>query len=235
MRNPIEMEFAVNLDVPKGKNKIFSFLQIRPIVESNDVNNIVPEDFDLKDSIIYSESALGNGKYDHIKDFVYVKPEAFKSEATRNIALAVEKINAKFSEEDKQYILVGPGRWGSSDPWLGIPVTWSQISEAKVIIESGLENYRIDPSQGTHFFQNLTSFKVGYFTINPFIGDGHYDIDYLNKMDAVYEDEFIRHIRFKDYLTVIIEGRKNKALILKEGVTIKHPEDNDEILDEGFM
>jgi hypothetical protein len=235
MRNPIEIEFAVNLDVPKGKNKIFSFLQIRPIVESNDVNNIVPDNFDKNDSIIYSESALGNGKYDHIKDFVYVKPEAFKSEATRDIANAVDKINKKFEDKGEQYILIGPGRWGSSDPWLGIPVTWSQISSAKVIIESGLENYRIDPSQGTHFFQNLTSFKVGYFTINPFIGDGHYDIDYLNKMDAVYEDEFIRHIRFKDYLTVIIEGRKNKALILKEGVTIKHPEDNDEILDEGFM
>lgn len=235
MRNPIEIEFAVNLDVPKGKNKIFSFLQIRPIVESNDVNNIVPDDFDINDSIIYSESALGNGKYDHIKDFIYVKPEAFNSAATRDIATAVEQINKKFEKNDEQYVLIGPGRWGSSDPWLGIPVTWSQISSAKVIIESGLENYRIDPSQGTHFFQNLTSFKVGYFTINPFIGDGHYDIDYLNKMDAVYEDEYIRHIKFKDYLTIIIEGRKNRALILKEGVTIKHPEENNEILDEGFM
>ncbi len=235
MRNPIEIEFAINLDVPKGKNKVFSFLQIRPIVESNDVNNIVPEDFNLEDSIIYSESALGNGKYDHIKDFVYVKPDSFNSAATKNIADAVDRINRKFSEKGEQYILIGPGRWGSSDPWLGIPVTWSQISSAKVIIESGLDNYRIDPSQGTHFFQNLTSFKVGYFTINPFINDGHYDIDYLNKMDAVYEDEYIRHIRFKDYLTVIIEGRKNRALILKEGVTIKHPEDGDDILDEGFM
>jgi len=235
MRNPIEIEFAVNLDVPKGKNKIFSFLQIRPIVESNDVNNIVPDNLDLENCIISSESALGNGKYDHIKDFVYVKPEAFNSAATHDIASAVEKINKIFEEKNEQYILVGPGRWGSSDPWLGIPVTWSQISSAKVIIESGLENYRIDPSQGTHFFQNLTSFKVGYFTINPFIGDGHYDIDYLNKMDAVYEDEYVRHIRFKEYLTVIIEGRKNRALILKEGINIKHPEDDEEIMDEGFM
>ena len=235
MQNPIEIEFAVNLDVPKDKNKIFSFLQIRPIVEGNDVNNIIPEDFNLEDSIIYSESALGNGKYDHIKDFVYVKPESFNSAATRDIAMAVDKINSKFKEQEKEYILVGPGRWGSSDPWLGIPVTWSQISSAKVIVESGLKDYRIDPSQGTHFFQNLTSFKVGYFTINPFMDDGFYDIDYLNKMDAVYEDEYIRHVRFKDYLTIIIEGRKNRALILKEGVKIKNPEEDDEILDEGFM
>ncbi|MEN8138880.1 MAG: PEP/pyruvate-binding domain-containing protein [Bacteroidota bacterium] len=237
MRNPIEMEFAVNLDVPKGQNKIFSFLQIRPIVESNDVINIVPNNLNLDDSIIYSESALGNGKYDHIKDFVYVKPESFNSAATRNIAEAVEKINKKFEEEGKQYILVGPGRWGSSDPWLGIPVTWSQISSAKVIVESGLENFRIDPSQGTHFFQNLTSFKVGYFTINPFIKDGFYDIDYLNNKEAVYEDEFLRHIEFDEYLTVIIEGRDNKAVILKEGVEINQAEEEemDELPPEGFM
>ena len=237
MRNPIEMEFAVNLDVPKGKNKIFSFLQIRPIVESNDFTNIVPDNLDMNDSIIFSKSALGNGKYEHIKDFVYVKPESFNSAATRNIAEAVNKINKKFEADGKQYILVGPGRWGSSDPWLGIPVTWSQISSAKVIIESGLENYRIDPSQGTHFFQNLTSFKVGYLTINPFINDGFYDIDYLNKKEAVYEDEFIRHIEFDDYLSVIIEGRENKAVILKEGVTINQPEENDmdDLPPDGFM
>ncbi len=237
MRNPIEMEFAVNLDVPKGKNKIFSFLQIRPIVESNDVENIVPDDFDLNDSIIYSESALGNGKYEHIKDFVYVKPEAFNSSATRDIANSVDQINKKFEAEGKQYILIGPGRWGSSDPWLGIPVTWSQISSAKVIIESGLKDYRIDPSQGTHFFQNLTSFKVGYFTINPFLNDGFYDIDYLNNKKAVYEDDYIRHIEFDDYISVIIEGRKNRALILKEGVKIKNQDEKnlDELPEEGFM
>ena len=112
-------------------------------------------------------------------------------------------------------MLVGPGRWGSSDPWLGIPVKWPQISAARVIVESGLDNYRIDPSQGTHFFQNLTSFQVGYFTINPFIKDGYYDVDFLNNMPAFYEDEFIRHLKFKKPLSIKIDGKKTKGLIMK--------------------
>lgn len=217
MRNPIEMEFAVNLDVQKGQSRIFSFLQIRPIVESIETKSVLPDDFKNEDTIIYSESALGNGTYDHIFDFVYVKPETFNPANTRKIAAAVEKINKKFVDSDTQYILVGPGRWGSSDPWLGIPVIWQQISSAKVIVEAGLNNFRIDPSQGTHFFQNLTAFKVGYFTINPFIDDGYFDLEYLNKQPAIFEDDYLRHICFKEPLTIIIEGKSNKAAIYKEG------------------
>ncbi|WP_372745899.1 PEP/pyruvate-binding domain-containing protein [Lutibacter sp.] len=239
MRNPIEIEFAVNLDVPQGKRKEFSFLQIRPIVESNETVSKLPKNFNINDTIIYSESALGNGKYDHINDFVYVKPETFNSANTRQIAAAVEKINKKFINADKQYILVGPGRWGSSDPWLGIPVIWPQISAAKIIVESGLNNFRIDPSQGTHFFQNLTSFQVGYLTINPFINDGFFDVDYLNKHDAVYEDEFLRHICFKEPLSVIIEGKNNKAAIFKESLPLKKvvetEESTDDLPPDGFM
>ncbi len=216
MRSPIEIEFAINLDVPSGQPKKFSFLQIRPIVESNQSFSTLPEDFNVNDSIIYSESALGNGKYDDIYDFVYVKPETFNSSNTQQIAKAVEKINSKFTELNKHYILVGPGRWGSSDPWLGIPVIWPQISSAKIIVEAGLNDFRIDPSQGTHFFQNLTSFKVGYLTINPFMDDGFLDLDYLNKQSAVFEDTFLRHIRFKKPLTIIIDGQNNKAAIFKE-------------------
>jgi len=240
MRNPIEMEFAVNLDVPKGKSRIFSFLQIRPIVESVDTNNLLPKELRNEDTIIYSESALGNGSYDHIYDFVYIRPETFNPANTRDIAAAVEMLNKKFIEEDKQYILVGPGRWGSSDPWLGIPVIWPQISAAKIIVEAGLHDFRIDPSQGTHFFQNLTSFKVGYFTINPFMNDGFFDIDYLNKQPAICENQFLRHIRFENPLKVIIEGKTNRAAIFKEGFELKKSKDsleNDlsELPPEGFM
>lgn len=220
MRNPIEIEFAVNLDVQKGQPRIFSFLQIRPIVESIETKSILPKNFSNKDCIIYSKSALGNGTYDHIFDFVYVKPETFNPANTRKIAEAVEQINKKFTDSDKQYVLVGPGRWGSSDPWLGIPVIWHQISSAKVIVEAGLNNFRIDPSQGTHFFQNLTAFKVGYFTINPFMDDGYFDLEYLNKQPAIYEDEYLRHICFKEPLTIIIEGKSNKAAIFKEDFKI---------------
>jgi hypothetical protein len=112
-------------------------------------------------------------------------------------------------------VLIGPGRWGSSDPWLGIPVKWHQISAVRIIIESGLKNYRIDPSQGTHFFQNLTSFRVGYFTINPYINEGYYDVDRLDSMDAVYENHQLRHIRFEQPLEIMIDGRKHKGVIMK--------------------
>jgi len=220
MRNPIEIEFAVNLDLPEGSRKEFSFLQIRPIVESLETVGELPDDIDVSDTIIYCESALGNGKYENLCDFVYVKPETFNSANTREIATAVEQINKKFTELDKNYILVGPGRWGSSDPWLGIPVVWSQISAAKIIVESGLNHFRIDPSQGTHFFQNLTSFKVGYLTINPFINDGLFDLDFLNKQEVVYEDAYIRHINFKEPLLAIIDGKKNKAAVFKEGYSL---------------
>jgi len=136
--------------------------------------------------------------------------------------------------------LVGPGRWGSSDSWLGIPVLWSQISAAKIIVESGLNNFRIDPSQGTHFFQNLTSFKVGYLTINPFIDDGFFDVDYLNKHEAVFEDSYLRHISFKNSLTAIIDGENNKAAIFKEGISLENSASNieesfEELPPEGFM
>ena len=215
-------------------------MQIRPIVESNQTFSNLPEDFNVNDSIIYSESALGNGKYDDIYDFVYVKPETFNSANTQQIAKAVEQINKKFTELNKPYVLVGPGRWGSSDPWLGIPVIWPQISSAKIIVESGLDDFRIDPSQGTHFFQNLTSFKVGYLTINPFINDGSYDVDYLNKQPAVYEDTYLRHICFNEPLTVIIDGKNNKAAIFKEGYKLNEDANNSEIPDDelppdGFM
>jgi len=237
MQNPVEIEFAVKLDVPEGEPRTFNFLQIRPIVETNDAANYLSDDFDVNDTIVYSESALGNGKFDNITDFVYVKPETFNSANTLQIAAAVEKINKKFEELGKKYVLVGPGRWGSSDRWLGIPVKWSQISQAKVIIESGLDEFRIDPSQGTHFFQNLTSFKVGYLTINPFINEGFYNIDYLNSIEAVYEDHYLRHIEFKEPLTIVIEGKSNRAAIFKEGFELNKFDDDemDELPPEGFM
>ncbi len=240
MRNPIEMEFAINLDVPKGQPKEFSFLQIRPIVESTVATSVLPKDFKVSETIIYSESALGNGNYEGICDFVYVKPDTFNSTNTREIATAVERINKEFIEKNKHYILVGPGRWGSSDPWLGIPVIWSQISAAKIIIEAGLHDFRIDPSQGTHFFQNLTSFKVGYLTINPFMDDGYFDLDYLNAQEAEFEAEFLRHICFKEPLTIVIEGKNNKAAIFKEGYTINInkgslEESIDKLPPDGFM
>jgi hypothetical protein len=215
MGKPIEIEFAVNLDLPKGEPKVFSLLQIRPIVGKNVTINLQLDNIRPEDTIILSNTALGNGIVKDIRDFIYIRPETFDASKSQEIGRRLEVINERFLGEKKNYVLVGPGRWGSADPWLGIPVRWPQISAARLIVESGLENYRIDPSQGTHFFQNLTSFNVGYFTINPYIKDGFYDVEFLKAQPAFYEDEFIRHIRFEKPMRIEIDGKKNIGVVYK--------------------
>ena len=217
MNRGIEIEFAVDLNNPKDQPTIFNLLQIRPIVDTQETIEENLEKIPEQNTILTTHNALGNGIIDNINDFVYIKPESFDSAKTNEIAELVGQINDKFLAENKNYILVGPGRWGSTDPWLGIPVKWPQISAARLIVESDLKNYRIDPSQGTHFFQNLTSFRVGYFTLNPFIDEGFYDLEYLNSFEALYEDEFIRHIRFDDPVVIKIDGKKKIGVVMKMG------------------
>ena len=219
MSLPVEIEFAVNLDTPEGVPAIFNLLQIRPIVDIKESVHVNLENVDTKDALIISDSALGNGEIKDVQDVVYVKPDAFDASRTNEMAEIVGQINEKIQKEDRNYILIGPGRWGSNDPWLGIPVKWTQISAARLIVESGLKNYRVDPSQGTHFFQNLTSFRVGYFTINPYRDEGYFDVDYLDSQEALYEDEFIRHIRFQNPMNIMIDGRERKGLVLKDKAT----------------
>ncbi len=215
MNNPIEVEFAVNLETPPPAPNIFNFLQIRPIVQNEQGQNIDIDNIDPAETLLYSETALGNGIFRGIRDLVYVKPETFNPARNEKIALDIEQLNSGFQKEGTSYVLIGPGRWGSTDPWLGIPVTWPQISAARIIVESGLKNYRIDPSQGTHFFQNITSFRVGYFTINPYIKEGHYDVEWLREQDVVYEDDYLRHVRFDSPLEIIIDGRSHRGVIKK--------------------
>lgn len=215
MNHPIEIEFAANLETPPGTPKIFNFLQIRPIVQNDQVYLVDVDKVKPEETIIYSESALGDGVFKGIKDIIYLKPESFNPAYSEKIAMEIEKINSAFARESTGYVLAGPGRWGSSDPWLGIPVKWPQISSARVIVEAGLKNYRIDPSQGTHFFQNLTSFRVGYFTVNPYSGDGFFDVEWLNSQSAFYEDQYIRHVRFEKPLEIFVDGRKHKGIVMK--------------------
>ncbi len=217
MNNPIEIEFAVNLDTPLGWPKIFNFLQIRPIVENEQAEDFPWNEVDCEKALLYSRSALGHGVVNNICDFVYVKPEKFTPSFTKEIAQEVDMINRKYIDLKRNYVLVGPGRWGSSDPWLGIPIKWSQISEARVIVESGLDSFKVDPSQGTHFFQNLTSFRVGYLTVNPYINDGKYDVEFLNSRESFFETEFLRCIKFDLPLTIQIDGKSNKGVIFKPG------------------
>ncbi|MDH6306070.1 DNA-binding response OmpR family regulator [Parabacteroides sp. PF5-5] len=215
MARPIEIEFAVNIDTENPEKATFYLLQIRPVVDNKE---IMDEDLGLvenEEAIISSTSVLGHGVVNNVYDIVYVKTSAFNSSNNQLIAYEIEKINKEFVEQETGYVLVGPGRWGSSDHWLGIPVKWPHICNARVIVESGLENYRIDPSQGTHFFQNLTSFGVGYFTINPFKGDGWYDETFLNAQPAVQETEFVRHVRFKDPIVIKMDGKRSQGVIMK--------------------
>ena len=220
MNNPIEIEFAANLETPPGAPKIFNFLQIRPIVHTDETSVISLANIKPDETIIYSESALGNGVFKGIHDIVYVRPESFNPAKNKDIAFDIERINSEFVKQGSGYVLIGPGRWGSTDPWLGIPVRWPQISAARIIIESGLKTYRIDPSQGTHFFQNLTSFRIGYFTINPYIREGSYDVEFLNSMEASYEDEHLRHIRFEKPLEIMVDGKGHKGVIMKPLISI---------------
>ncbi len=218
MGRPIEIEFAVNLEQTQEKEKMGTFylLQIRPIVDSKEV---MEEDLTViakEECLLYSRSALGHGVCHDMYDVVYVKTAAFNAANNQLIAVEIEKINRQFMAEQRNYALIGPGRWGSSDHWLGIPVKWPHICNAKLIVESGLENYRIEPSQGTHFFQNLTSFGVGYFTVNPYIkDDGIFDEAFLNAQPAVQETEFIRHVRFEKPVIMKIDGKKNMGVVLK--------------------
>ncbi|MCD8186672.1 MAG: phosphoenolpyruvate synthase [Rikenellaceae bacterium] len=216
MKCPVELEFAVNLDVPYGHERIFNFLQIRPIVENQDNSSIDWARVDADRALIYAESALGLGLIEGIRDVVYIKPDLFDASHTQRMARQVDQMNSKLKAEGTHYVLVGPGRWGSSDPWLGIPIKWSHISEARVIVECGLKNFRVEPSQGTHFFQNLTSFGAGYLTINPFVGDGSFQVERLDSLPALEETEFVRHVRFDAPLYIFIDGKNNKGIVSEQ-------------------
>ena len=215
MGRPVEIEFAINMNKQDPRIATFYLLQIRPIVDNKEVMNEDLSVIQQEDTILSSTSVLGHGIINDVQDVIYVKIGAFNAANNQLIAYDIEKMNRKFTGTETNYVLVGPGRWGSSDPWLGIPVKWPHISNAKVIVECGLENYRVDPSQGTHFFQNLTSFGVGYFTINPFKGEGWFDEDYLNQLPAVEETEYLRHVRLHAPIVIKMDGKRSLGVVMK--------------------
>ena len=214
MRRPVEIEFAANLSREKDKTGSFYLLQIRPIVDAKEMLDedlaAIPDEALL----LRSDNSLGHGIMNDIMDVVYVKTDHWTASRNPQIASEIEQLNQRFLNEGRNYVLIGPGRWGSSDPWLGIPVKWPHISAARIIVEAGLTNYRVDPSQGTHFFQNLTSFGVGYFTINAYRGEGIYNEAFLNAQPAVNETEFLRHVRFEQPAVVKMDGKKKQGVVL---------------------
>ncbi len=216
MRCPVEVEFAVNMDVAQGTQQIFNLLQIRPIIDNQDNRAVDWSGIDTASALVYGENALGIGRMEGISDIVYVKSGSFDSLSTEKIAEELLALNLRMRDEGRGYVLVGPGRWGSSDPFLGVPVKWTHISEARVIVESGIGGFEVEPSQGTHFFQNVTSLGVGYLTINPFRGDGIFREKELDAMPAAFEGRFLRRVQFDRPLTVCIDGRSNRGLIAED-------------------
>ena len=215
MRRPVEIEFACNINDDKSGE--FYLLQIRPIVDAKEMLDEditqIPDDACL----LRSHSSLGHGISEDITDVVYVKyDDNFSAMNNFYVADDIERINRKFLADGTNYVLIGPGRWGSSDQYLGVPVKWPHISAARVIVEVALKNYRVDPSQGTHFFQNLTSFGVGYLTIdtNDTTTGGIIRKDMLDAMPAVEETEYVRHVRFDKPLKIMMDGKKQEGLVI---------------------
>jgi CheY-like chemotaxis protein len=208
MGAPVEIEFAVDL-----VSRELAFLQIRPLALSHEMQELVIGDVEPELLVCRSDRVLGNGRIDDIHDIVVVDRQRFARASSRQVAMELAQINAELA--GRPYVLIGVGRWGSADPWLGIPVTWEQISGARVIVEAGFADFRVTPSQGTHFFQNLTSFDVGYFTVNPDMGDGFVDWAWLGSEPAVRETAYVRHLRHARPVIVKMNGKNGEGIILK--------------------
>ena len=209
----VEIEFAADLD--RGdKAALFNVLQIRPISSVNSFNSVDWSSLDTEGALLSSGCAIGPGMIQGVREVVYLRRQNFNVLKTREMATEMTVINNRMREEGRNYVLIGYGRWGSSIPSLGVPVQWSNISEAKVIVECCLENFRIDPSQGTHFFQNMTSFNAGYVNVNPYSRPDEYcNLDALDAMPAEYESDYVRIVHFPEDLTICIDGKENRALV----------------------
>jgi CheY-like chemotaxis protein len=218
MSCPVEVEYAVTLPQDGEAQPEFAVLQVRPLVvevASEDVDELLRV-VDPSEIMCYSTQALGQGRVHELRDVVYVKPDAFDRSSTVTVAAEVEAVNRELAEHGRPYMLIGPGRWGTSDRFLGVPVLWRQISGARVIVETELDDVPVTPSEGTHFFQNITAFGVGYLTVHRRQGRGFVDFDWLAGLTAYRETRFLRHVRLERSLDVRIDGRSQSGLVLKE-------------------
>jgi CheY-like chemotaxis protein len=212
---PVEIEFAVRM--PRGAHETaeFGFLQIRPLSLTHDSEELRMDEVEAGQVICQSAEVLGNGRISDLRDAIVVDFHRFERSRSQEVAGGVAHFNATLSEKGMPYLLIGVGRWGSTEPWLGIPVEWDEISGARVIVEAGFRDLRVTPSQGSHFFQNLTAFQVGYFTVNPDAGEGFVDWEWLAAQPAAEERGVVRHLRFAAPLTVVMDGKTSRGVILK--------------------
>ncbi len=209
---PVEIEFAVNLD---EKNPGFYILQLKPLIRSSEFFSIDVEDIKKDNLILYTERGMGNGKIENITDIIYAVPELFNKAMTQQMAVEVEKLNDIMKALKRNYILIGPGRWGTRDRWLGIPVTWPQISCAKIIVETDLEDFKVDASLGSHFFHNITSMNIGYLTVHQSNGRDFIDWEYLNSITPENRSEHFVHLHLPNPVKVLMDGKKSISLIEK--------------------
>lgn len=217
MNRPTEIEFAVCLSPSPAQSHEFGFLQMRPLVLSRETEALDVDEIHSELLLCRSPRVLGNGKVDNLRDLVVVDFHRFERARSRTAADAVARFNADLTAQGRPYLLIGVGRWGSRDPWLGIPVTWDEISGARVIVESGFKDFRVTPSQGSHFFQNLTSFQVGYFTVNADVDEGFVDWEWIEAQPAEGLLGFVRHLRFDRPIVVKMNGKRNQGVIYKPG------------------
>jgi len=213
--NPVEIEFAVRLPQQAGQVAEFGFLQIRPLTLARDTEDLALDDVQPERLICLSGKVLGNGRIENLHDIVVVDSQRFERSRSQEVAMAVARFNRLLNEESRPYLLIGVGRWGSTEPWLGIPVEWDEISGARVIVEAGFHDFRVTPSQGSHFFQNLTAFQIGYFTVNPDAGEGSVDWQWLTEQPAVEEQGCVRHLQFAEPIHVVMNSRTSQGVIFK--------------------
>ncbi len=212
----VELEYAVDLDPADNGKPSFFILQIKPMMGTGGEYTFQIEDLPEEEKIIFAEKSMGNGKVDDVTDLVYVKPGKFDKMKTRQIASEIEQFNQELGAGHRKYILIGPGRWGTRDPFIGIPVNWGQISNARVIVETSLDDFPLDASLGSHFFHNVTSMNVGYFSIQQDLPASFIRWEELEKMKAVRETEFVRHIRFREPVCIMMDGKKQVSVVLKQ-------------------
>ncbi len=212
---PVEIEFAVRLPRSSSEAAEFGFLQVRPLSISRDHQDLSVSNVEPRQLLCESSKVLGNGRIENLRDLVVVDSQRFERGRSQEVAKAVAHFNGVLSSDNRPYLLIGVGRWGSNDPWLGIPVEWDEISGARVIVEAGFRDFRVTPSQGSHFFQNLTAFQIGYFTVNPDAGEGSVDWEWLSEQPSVGEDGCVRHLRFENPVRVIMNSRTSQGIIFK--------------------
>jgi CheY-like chemotaxis protein len=216
--NPVEIEFAVRLPQQSEQSAEFGFLQIRPLTLARDSEDLALDDVREEQLICRSSKVLGNGRIEDLHDVIVVDSQRFERSRSQEVSEAVAEFNRRLNEENRPYLLIGVGRWGSTEPWLGIPVEWDEISGARVIVEAGFRDFRVTPSQGSHFFQNLTAFQIGYFTVNPDAGEGSVDWQWLTEQPAVEEHGCVRHLQFAEPIRVVMNSRTSQGVIFKPEV-----------------